>query len=531
MTRASSGFRTFEIVLGLCGFALAPAATAQMCLVQSEQKISETAGGFGGDLDDDAFGASLASPGDLDGDGIADLAVGALGDDDGGTDQGALWVLFLDTDGTVRSEQKISETAGGFGGLLDPGDRFGISACSMGDLDGDGIGDLAVGAPFDDDGDTDQGAVWILFLGTDGTVQAEQKISATAGGFGGDLDDSDYFGYALGCMGDLDGDGIVDLAVGAPVDDDGGTDQGAVWILFLESDGTVRAEQKISATAGGFGGHLDSSDLFGISVCSPGDLDGDGTLDLAVGASLDDDGTVSQGAAWVLFLDTDGTVESEQKISATAGGFGGGLEGGDQFGRSVSALGDLDGDGSGDLAVGGVASGIGGATWVLLLNPDGTVRSDQKIAEMVGGFGGVLDTGDAFGVSVSALEDLDGNGIGDLAVGAQQDDDGGTDHGAVWILFLDDADTTPPTISCPPPLTVRAPKSEPHGATVSFSVSASDDCDPSPTIECNPPSGSFFPWGTSTVTCTATDGWGNTSMCAFTVTVRPSVRRFTGTVQ
>jgi hypothetical protein len=104
-------------------------------------------------------------------------------------------------------------------------------------------------------------------------------------------------------VGDLNRDGISDLAVGAVQDDDGGLDRGAVWILFLNGDGTVRSHQKISATEGGFGGTLAEDDLFGASVAPVGDHDGDGFTDLAVGAHGDDDGGLSRGAAWVLFLE------------------------------------------------------------------------------------------------------------------------------------------------------------------------------------------------------------------------------------
>ncbi len=297
---------------------------------------------------------------------------------------------------------------------------------------------------------------------------------------------------------------------------------------------TVASEEKISETAGGFGGDLDANDSFGRSVCRLGDLDGDGNVDLAVGASEDDDGGVNRGAVWILFLNTDGTVQAEQKVSSTAGGFVGLLGNSDEFGFSLSRLGDLDGDGTEDLAVGTPFDDGGGsnqgALWVLFLDVDGTVKAEQKIAEAVGGFGGILDPEDAFGISASSLGDLDGDGIGDLVVGAEGDDDGGNDQGAVWILFLGDSDTTSLTLSCPPPLSVLAPKSEPHGTFVSFSVTAEDDCDPSPSVVCVPPSGSLFPWGTTTVTCTAMDASGNSSMCAFTVTVQPSVRRFTGTM-
>jgi hypothetical protein len=128
------------------------------------------------------------------------------------------------------SHQKISETQGGFTGTLDDSDDFGRSAASLGNLDGDGIGDLVVGAFQDDDGGTDRGALWILFLNTDGTVKSHQKISDTEGGFTGNLDDRDKFGTSVASLGNLDNDGIGDLAVGAVFDDDGGEDRGALWI-------------------------------------------------------------------------------------------------------------------------------------------------------------------------------------------------------------------------------------------------------------------------------------------------------------
>ena len=128
---------------------------------------------------------------------------------------------------TVQDQQKISERSGGFGGVLDPGggsdsddgsDQFGSSMTTLGDLDGDGIDELAVAAPCDNDGRIDQGALWILFMNPDGTVRSEQKISATAGGFDGVLGPYQYFADSLAGLGDLDGDGIGDLAVGAQHD-------------------------------------------------------------------------------------------------------------------------------------------------------------------------------------------------------------------------------------------------------------------------------------------------------------------------
>lgn len=443
-------------------------------MVVGEGKISETAGGFVGDLDpNDRFGASVASLGDLDGDGVSDLAVGAILDDDGGTNRGAVYILFMNVNGTVRSHQKISATTGDFSGPLDNNDRFGAGVASLGDLDGDGVTDLAVGANEDDDGGEDRGAVYILFLNSNGTVRAHQKISAVSGGFAGQLDDGDLFGMSVASLGDLDGDGLTDLAIGAVFDDDGSTNTGAVYILFLNASGTVRAQQKISSTAGGFTGPLDNTDQFGMNVSSLGDLDGDGVTDLAVGAVFDDDGGADRGAVYILFLSTSGMVQAEQKISSTAGGFTGPLDDGDRFGISVGSLGDLDGDGVTDLAVGATRDDDGGAdrgaTYILFLNSDGSVRADLKISSTAGGFAGPLDDGDSFGISVAELGDMDSDGDIDLAVGAHFDDDGGTDQGAVWILEIDGCGTPPMIVQNVTPPAVLLPAA---GGITGFTISA-----------------------------------------------------------
>jgi FG-GAP repeat len=340
----------------------------------------------------------------------------------------------------VRTAQKISDTQGNFRGGLRNNDQFGFSVANLGDLDLDGTQDLAVGAVEDVDGGLGRGAVYVLLLHPNGTVKTEQKISDTQGNFQGALADYDYFGYSVTGLGDIDGDATNDLAVGAAFDDDFDVNCGAVYVLFLHPSGTVKAEQKISGTQGNFRGVLQDSDYFGGAVAGLGDLDGDATRDLAVGAFRDDDGGTDRGAVYMLFLHRNGTVKAEQKISSTQGNFQGVLTNSDIFGTSIASLGDVDGDATQDIAVGAFGDDDGGpnrgAVYVLFLHQNGTVKAEQKISDTEGNFQGVLNNSDGFGISVASLGDIDGDATQDLAVGAESDDGGGVNRGAVYVLFL-----------------------------------------------------------------------------------------------
>jgi hypothetical protein len=124
--------------------------------------------------------------------------------------------------------------------------------------------------------------------------------------------------------------------------------------------------------------------------------------------------------------------------------------------------------------------------------------------------------------SVLALTVHDDGGGPALFAGGEFDSafDSGDSYLAKW-----GCDSVPPTISCPPSVLVPDRFGSSPGEVVSFSVTASDEVDPSPTVVCVPPSGSFFPRGTTLVTCTATDASGNQSTCQFEVTVAPKARR------
>ena len=407
--------------------------------VVNYQKISNTEGNFGNNLSaGDSFGHSLDSIGDINGDGVTDAIVTAFGDDQMGADMGALYVLKMNIDGTVKSYTKITKNLNGFTGNIESGDIFGSGFAAIGDYNNDGFYDVAVGAEYDNDGGPWNGAIYLLSLDTSGNVLSNQKISATTGGFTGVLTGSPAFGTDIANIGDLNGDGITDLAVGSRRDNDGGSKKGAVWILFMNADGTVNHQSKISNLQGNFTANLDIEDYFGVSVEYLGDYNNDGYIELAVGSHFDDDGGAEKGAIYILSIDTNGLVVNYSKISDMSAGFSGTLSSGDKFGISIAKIGDLDNDGVVDIAVGAYrdnTAGIdAGAFYILYLNANGTVKSHIKITENFDGFNGDLDAGDLFGMALSSVGIY--NGFFTLMVGTRLDDDGATDAGAAYMLFL-----------------------------------------------------------------------------------------------
>ena len=246
--------------------------------------------------------------------------MGAPGD---GNNTGSIWIIFNDADGTPGIKLRITGGQLGFDAVLGTA-NFGRSVANIGDLDGDGVVDLAVGAPTDLA--QNRGAVYVLFLNNDGTVKANQKINSTEGGFGGVLANGDGFGSSVTSMGDMNGDGVSDLAVGASLTDIGGNAAGATWLLFMNCDGTVADELLIAEGEGGLTGNIRPGERFGAAVTPIGDLNGDGIGDLVVGASHNDDGDgevgEARGALYVLFLDGTASIDFENGVNGQQVGGG-----------------------------------------------------------------------------------------------------------------------------------------------------------------------------------------------------------------
>ncbi len=320
--------------------------------VASETSIAEGIGGFATGVDIRRFGAGVAGMGDLDGNGVPDIAVGAPATADGFNEEGAVWLVYLAADGSVLDHLEISARGGGeggFTGLLSPGVEFGAAVGSPGDIDGDGVPELVVGAPSSSTTGFLSGGAWLLFLEPSGMV----RTSVDIGGFAlpqvipGDT----AFGSSVVGVGDLNGDGVNDVAIGGPGRQFASA-SGTVWILFLDSSGNVSAEQRIGAGQGGFNGVVSNEGGFGSGLGRLGDIDGDGQLELAVGAERDSEAGAEAGAVYLISLSADGQATETRKITEANGGFVGSLADFDHFGRALAGLGDLDGDTLPSLAIG-----------------------------------------------------------------------------------------------------------------------------------------------------------------------------------
>ena len=391
-------------------------------------KIENGSGGLIADLEPgDRFSRDHDKVGDIDGDGNVDLVIGARSDDDGATDAGALYIVFLNNDGTVKANQKISMLDGGFNEVLLNSNFFGYGVAGIGDYNDDGIPDIAASAP-----SSNNNALYIIHLNNDGTVKSFVK-------------NSNIIAQGLSAIGDINNDGRIDLVVCDPNSDVGGSNRGAINILFLDEFSQVITEEivTINSIEGGFGLGLEDEDKFGgREVAMLGDIDNDGTLEMAVGAFTSNNG---KGAIWILSLNSNTfNVESKVKITEGMNGFTDALTTGDNpngtqganFGHALCKVGDLNGDGIDDLMTGANQQAEGWG-YILYLNADKTVKSYTRINSTEGGFDLSLTTEERFSRSISYLGDIRGDGTIAINYGGGA---GAGSAGALYMLFFKPCD-------------------------------------------------------------------------------------------
>ena len=409
---------------------------------------------------DDLFGYQVEAIGDLDGDGIIDLAeisfeyddvyTQDVGDSDDSDAYGLIKILFMNNDGTVKSTADITvddtantglgrsclddPTRGGVGDdILGRDDRILEQLAFIGDLDDDGRPTIAIGtSEADFKGDASKtGGIYMVELNSDGTVNNCLRIVEDENGFDPDTDfyrqetTGAFFGFPLLAT-DLNGDGKNELIAAATSDDDNSSD---LWVLFLNTDGSVASH---SATP----------------ILFRTDLGGTGYLD--DGATVDGENKIVVGEAgtnnvFIVNLNTDGTFSSSTTISGVTEV---GSSVNDNFGAGVSPVGDLDGDRIEDILVGAIFTednGIGGGNneghaYIIYLNSDDTVKETQEISnttENTRTGSTFLSANDFFGHGMT-LWKTEG-GVATIAISAIQSDTGHTNAGAIYLFDVVDA--------------------------------------------------------------------------------------------
>jgi hypothetical protein len=331
------------------------------------------------------FGTSVSAVPDVNADGRGDLVVGAPNEDVNGTSDGGRVYLYSSY-GNVRLTI-VSPTPGQTGG------SFGFSVAGVADVHGDAKGDIIAGAPFESAAHTGSGRAYV-FSGATG-VRRLTLLSPNSE-IGG------HFGWAVAGLTDVTGDGRGDIAVGAPAEDPGGSplDCGRVYIFNGFTGAFIRTLASPNPEANGG---------FGTAVSEVPDLNGDGRSDILVGALFESPGIAPNraGRAYV-FSGANGAllftlVSPQQQEDGT-------------FGNGVAGVPDVNGDGKGDLLVGAPYETAGGA-------PDASGR-----AYLYSGANGALlrqfapggpVANDIFGFSVAGCPDMNGDGRGEIIIGAK----------------------------------------------------------------------------------------------------------------
>ncbi len=348
------------------------------------------------------FGWSVGTAGDVNGDGYADVIVGAPRYDNGQTDEGRAFVYLGSAGGLSTTADWTKESDQGSA-------QYATSVGTAGDVNGDGFSDVIVGAPLFDNGQTDEGRAFV-YLGSAGGPAASAAWTAESDQAGAQL------GTFVATAGDVTGDGFAEVIVGSPLFDNGQTDEGRAYLYAGTASG-------VSPTALWVKESDQAGAQFGFSVGTAGDIDGDGYTDVLVGAWLYDNGQTDEGRAF-LYLGSPGgpglsAWTGESNVASA------------DYGWSVGTAGDVNGDGYADFVVSAPfwfvdATTGGGEAFVYLGSPSGlpspAVWSVQRSLANA-----------AYGWSVATAGDVNGDAYADVVVGAPWDDNPTTNEGIAYV--------------------------------------------------------------------------------------------------
>ncbi|EDX85070.1 FG-GAP repeat domain protein [Synechococcus sp. PCC 7335] len=412
----------------------------------------------GVDIDDRA-GFSVSGAGDVNGDGFDDFIIGAPEAEPNGSDSGESYVVF-GSDMVFDTVIELSSLDGSNGFVIngiDIGDDSGTSVSSAGDVNGDGLGDLIVGAPGASPNGDASGESYVVF-GSDTGFDASFELSSLDGSNGfvlNGINTGDRSGFSVSGAGDVNGDGFDDLIIGAYRANPNGDLSGRSYVVF-GSDAGFDADFELSILDSNNGfvlNGIDTGARSGFSVSSAGDVNGDGFDDLIIGAPWADPNSSFSGESYVVFGSGAG-FDTILELSSLDGSNGFVIEGIDFFdfsGRSVSSAGDINGDGFDDLIIG--ASGASsfsseygfslytGESYVVF-GTDADFDAVLELSSLDGSNGFVIegiDEYDGFGRSVSSARDINGDGFDDLIIGEYSNFRGTITEGGSYVVFGTDA--------------------------------------------------------------------------------------------